>query len=718
MSRLARDHAALGRSLQYEAQRALSDLQYGVAFDRAGAALVEAQTAGDQATVAYALVIRSRIESNLGDFADAAADAAHKRVLLDSIGDRGGIIQAINGQADAMLASGDVDAAHLLYEAALQRAEADGAIVPLATAHLALANVAIRQRDWITARHELDTTAALKRRNATRTGTDPTAYEFGVLALRSGDLGTATRIFTDVLQGPDGSPPGARYTIERDLAEAMLRRGDTLGAGARFASAAAAFDRWRAQLADRDLRALAFELHSFGGISPAPAVVIGGLAAHGDVATAFALAEGRRARELSDDLSRADVIRTTGASPAPRAASGQPPTPMTAAAFRSALPNERTALLEFVTAPDSTPITLFVVTKDRVRAVTVASADALDRDIRRFSALVTSRVDARGVARDLGNRLLGAALATLPASVTALLIVPDGVLYDVPFSVLGLPGGGPDAVLIDRFSVSMVPSGRVAMELWKRAGATETGRAAPPRILAFGDPAFDNRAAAARPNALAMLVRDPDNSANTGNGGGAADSGSVLARLPASADEARLVAAYAPRSVVRLREAATKAYLERAPLDSFAVIHFATHAVVDEQTLTRTALVLAPGGGENGFVTPGDLAALRLRGPLVVLSACRTARGVVVGGEGVRGLTAPLLSAGAQAVVASQWTIGDRQTVAFMNAFYDGLASQLSAGDALHRAQLNARRRGASPHEWGAFVLTGNPSLRIPLQHP
>jgi hypothetical protein len=130
---------------------------------------------------------------------------------------------------------------------------------------------------------------------------------------------------------------------------------------------------------------------------------------------------------------------------------------MTAAAFRSALPDDHTALLEFVTGPDSTPTTLFVMTRDRIQAVTLASADALDRDVRRFSALVTSKVDARGAARDLGNRLLGAALSTLPASVTALLIVPDGVLYDLPFSVLGLPGGGADALLIDRFALSVVP---------------------------------------------------------------------------------------------------------------------------------------------------------------------------------------------------------------------------------------------------------------------
>src|SRR6185437_4967700 len=129
----------------------------------------------------------------------------------------------------------------------------------------------------------------------------------------------------------------------------------------------------------------------------------------------------------------------------------------------------------------------------------------------------------------------------------------------------------------------------------------------------------------------------------------------ALPRLPWTADEARLVGAFAPRATVRLGRDASAAYLERAPLDEFAVLHFATHSVVDDATPTRSALALAPGDGLTGFVSAGDLQALHLTADLVALSACRTARGAVVGGEGVRGLTGPLLAAGARSVLATQW---------------------------------------------------------------
>jgi CHAT domain-containing protein len=231
----------------------------------------------------------------------------------------------------------------------------------------------------------------------------------------------------------------------------------------------------------------------------------------------------------------------------------------------------------------------------------------------------------------------------------------------------------------------------------------------PVRLLAFGDPAFDRRGAAGLP-------APQEDAAETYRS--AFDSAGGLPRLEASAREARLVARYAPDAEVRLRERASAAYLRHAPLERVRVIHFATHALVDERTAARTALALAPGDGESGFVGPGDLAALRLDADLVVLSACRTAGGVVLGGEGVQGLTAPLLEAGARSVVATQWRIGDRSTVAFVERFYQGLARGLPVAEALRAAKLEAIRRGAPPGAWAAFTAVGDPLVTVPLRVP
>jgi CHAT domain-containing protein len=169
---------------------------------------------------------------------------------------------------------------------------------------------------------------------------------------------------------------------------------------------------------------------------------------------------------------------------------------------------------------------------------------------------------------------------------------------------------------------------------------------------------------------------------------------------------------------VRLGAAASEAQLRRTPSDSFDVVHLATHAVVDEWAMARTAIALAPGGGEDGFLGPSDLATLRLRAPLVVLSACRTAGGVLIGGEGIRGLAAPLLESGSRAVVATQWTIGDRAALTLVSDFYRELAAGRTVGDALHQAKRAARRRGAPINEWAAFTALGDATLTLRLSAP
>jgi len=128
--------------------------------------------------------------------------------------------------------------------------------------------------------------------------------------------------------------------------------------------------------------------------------------------------------------------------------------------------------------------------------------------------------------------------------------------------------------------------------------------------------------------------------------------------------------------------------------------------------------VLSPSGGESGVVTPSDVAGLHLHADLIVLSACRSAGGVVVDGEGVQGLTAPFLEAGARSVIATEWRIKDETTVAFVRAFYGALARGLPVADALHAAKLERRASGAKPGEWAAFTVVGDPLVRIAALTP
>ena len=228
---------------------------------------------------------------------------------------------------------------------------------------------------------------------------------------------------------------------------------------------------------------------------------------------------------------------------------------------------------------------------------------------------------------------------------------------------------------MQRYEISLAPSARIAAASW-----SSLTPAAGTRVLAFGDPAFSR--ASGKP------------------------------RLPASAREARSVISGLPGARALLGERASEAALKQENLRAVRVLHFATHAEVEDFGLLRSALTLAPGPGQDGRVGVEEIAALELDADLVVLSGCRTAGGVVVTGEGVQGLVAPFLEAGARAVVATQWQVGDRAIVPLMTRFYRELRAGRTAGAALRVAKLAARASGEPVSVWASVVLSGDARVR------
>jgi CHAT domain-containing protein len=334
------------------------------------------------------------------------------------------------------------------------------------------------------------------------------------------------------------------------------------------------------------------------------------------------------------------------------------------------------------------------VTRTGIVATVLPSLDSLGPVLDRFADQLQSGDSAARVGDQLSATLLGPAISQLPAGITRLIIVPDGALHRLPFAALSL---GPGQPLIQRFGISLAPSLAVAQMLMHRQAAG----AGP--ILALGDPAFGSKSTTPP---RAEVMRE------------AFDDAGGLPRLVASADEARHAAEYAAGSVLRLGEEASEAFLKHTPLTGYRVIHFATHALVDDRTVARTALALAPGGGEDGFVTAGEISQLSLNADLVVLSACRTADGMLVGGEGVQGLTAPFLQAGARSVLATLWPVNDRAAARFEALFYPSLVGGATVGEALRRASEAAIAQGDPASEWAAFVLVGDPTVVVPLTRP
>ena len=696
-------HASLARLYSRRSDELQARGRFGEAKVALGQVLAEATLSRNGNRMANAYGGLGMLALRTGDVASAADWYERAAELYDSLGDGEGVMISRQNRAEVLAASGDLDAARKAFAATLEEAEDADFFEDQVIAHQHLARLAMRRRDWAEAERQLSTAESKARARGMPGVVENLVYDRGVLALGTGQLDRAERLFGRFVAGIAPEDRLVRHTARVRLAEVAARRGELARAEREITAAGWELEEWRASLGDDALRGYAFSATVLGEYdAQAPtARVLAALAAGGREAAAFALAEQRRARHLTDRVNQALALRE-GAAPIPQPARIARARPLTAEEIARALPDSATAVLEYVAGSEGAPTTLFVVTRAGVRAAVLPGADTLAPAIRRLVALVEGGGRPDALTRRLGEALLEPARRLLPAGVHRLLVVPDGPLHHLPFDALVLADGTP---AVERWAIGLAPSASLAATLWQRdQGARH--RAEPGRVLALGDPRF-----ALELSPAAMREAETYRSAFAATGG--------LPRLEGSGEEARTVARYAAGgSEVRTRDEASEAWLKGASLERFDVIHLATHAQVDERSLSRTALALAPGGAEDGFLSPADIAGLRLDADLVVLSACRTAGGVTIAGEGVQGLTTPLVAAGARSVVATQWRVGDRSTVRLVADLYDGLARGLPVAEALRTAKLAAIERGAPPAEWAGFTVVGDPLARVALVAP
>ncbi len=169
---------------------------------------------------------------------------------------------------------------------------------------------------------------------------------------------------------------------------------------------------------------------------------------------------------------------------------------------------------------------------------------------------------------------------------------------------------------------------------------------------------------------------------------------------------------------VFLAEAATEERL-KAEAGGVSVLHVAAHGCLDERFPLNSGLALsAPdppaAGGDNGLLQAWEIfEGLRLAADLVVLSACDSALGRELAGEGLLGLTRAFHYAGARSVVASLWQVPDQATAELMVRFHRHLRAGADRAEALRAAQaeLSAGAAGPAarpPYYWAGFQLFGD----------
>lgn len=281
-----------------------------------------------------------------------------------------------------------------------------------------------------------------------------------------------------------------------------------------------------------------------------------------------------------------------------------------------------------------------------------------------------------GASRALRQVLIGPLEgAGLLRGATRLLIVPHGILGQVPFAALADSATG--RYLVQDYSILELPAATALVSL----RATGTSRSW------------------------------------SGNAEGLAP---FPTELPATARELRALQTSIPGAVVRLGADASERELRRA-LATRAVIHVATHGIVNAQNpmFSRIELALPAVGtpDDDGRLEVHEVLGLDIRSPLVFLSGCETGAGHEWTSDPVRGageltLAQAFLAAGADNVVLTLWRIDDAGAASLAGRFYARL-SERSPADALAAAQRDMARDPdyGSPYYWAGYVLSGSGRL-------
>jgi CHAT domain-containing protein len=441
-------------------------------------------------------------------------------------------------------------------------------------------------------------------------------------------------------------------------------------------------------------------------------------------------------REEVRDLSvRYDQVQAQIRSQSPQVAELRQPRALDVERIRSQVLDDETLLLEY--ALGETVSFLWVVSSDGATGFELPARQQIEQATHRVYELLTARIEMPGETLAESRRRVRAADAALWSEATALsetllgpvagilgdkrlAIVADGALQYLPFGMLPVPGTGeaPVPLALEHEIVSLPSASTLAVLRRETAGRPTPGGT----VAVLADPVFerdDPRLADGERPATSGEAASPENGAGSGTlrqAGFLHDGRLYIPRLVGTRREAAAIVATAPdgSSLEAIGFAASRPLTVSSNLSNYRIVHFATHGLVNTETPGLSAIMLSMFDDEgrpiDGFLRLNDIYQLKLPVDLVVLSACNTALGQELRGEGLVGIVRGFMYAGARRVVASLWKVDDDATGELMGRFYRQMLGEgLAPAAALRQAQIEMWQESdfRSPFYWAAFVLQG-----------
>ena len=328
---------------------------------------------------------------------------------------------------------------------------------------------------------------------------------------------------------------------------------------------------------------------------------------------------------------------------------------------------------------------------ERRRIELAVRPDKLVATITAFRQQIVQRdPDYRRPGRVLYDLLIGQVEHELSGA-KRLCLIPDDILWEIPFQALVNPAG---RHLVELFSIYYAPSMEMLDEPIENSESTWHNGS----LLGLGNPATSHRQ-------LAKL-RLPNTETD-------------LAPLPEAELEVRIVAQIHgnEQSSILIGSDASESAFKRLA-GQHQIIHLATHGILDESDPLKSALLLASPGaesGEDGLLEAGEIMKLSLQADLAIVSACESARDHDAGGKGMNGLSRAFLTAGCRTIIVSQWKVDSRRTAELIVSFFKFLHERRNSakggdGKAFGKAdalRLAARRMMGNPATTHPFYWAG-----------
>jgi len=317
--------------------------------------------------------------------------------------------------------------------------------------------------------------------------------------------------------------------------------------------------------------------------------------------------------------------------------------------------------------------------------------------------------------------------------VKKLIIIPDGLLYYIPFGILKNSSG---EILYNSMKFNLMHSATV----WYRIRKSSGKRGTIP-LLAIGNAVYGKDHSGSSTRVYKNVKRLSSGGLLKGQNrkgfGKYLEDSVKLNNLPGTAYEVDSIAKIAYSKMkdknkhvytgVDASEDIIFNLKSRKILSKYRIIHFAAHGLIADDASLNAIVLTMPHVAEkhkiedykiyvsqygrmkrDGFLRLGEIKSLNINADLVVMSACETSIGHEAAGEGMVGLPQAFLIAGSKAVVASLWPVDDEATSFLMEEFYKNIfKKKMLPIEALRKAQLSLRREFKDPYYWATFVLYG-----------